>query len=145
MIGYHNSFGWILKLYRPGRGRFLNVPNGTFVTAVTLFFFVLSIPSAFAVTQCGSFEMVDLPGRVTLMTAFADGTATGIGYSIDNSGTQVIRYFDGQNWAEQDLPSAADGFIFGSSGSTPDGDAWFAGTRTVSVSVSYTHLRAHET
>ena len=89
-----------------------------FTTAVTLSFSMLSMPSASAVTQCGSFEMVDIPGRISLMTAFADGTATGIGYSSDNSGTQVIRYFDGLNWTEHSMPSEADGFIFGSSGSS---------------------------
>lgn len=95
--------------------------------------FMLAMNSAIATPQCGTFEMVEIPGRVSMMEAFPDGTIAAIGSSAQNPATQVIRYFDGQNWSNQNMPAEADGFIFGSSGSTPDGDAWFAGTRAVSV------------
>jgi hypothetical protein len=67
------------------------------------------------------------------LAAFDDGTLWAIGGSAVDPDTPVLRHFDGITWSEQALPPEADGFAFGASGSTPDGDAWFVGTRAYTV------------
>ena len=86
---------------------------------------MLATPSVSAVTRCGTFEMVPIPGMASHLVAFDDGTVWAIGGSTANPSTPVLRHFDGSTWSEQGLPAEADGFAFGSAGSTPDGDAWF--------------------
>ncbi len=94
---------------------------------------IVTMNAAYAVPQCGTFEMVSMPGRLTQLVPFADGTAVGIGNSTNDPRIQVLRYYDGLDWSEQSLPGEFDGFVFGAAGSTPNGEAWFAGTRSVSV------------
>jgi hypothetical protein len=85
-----------------------------------------SVQSLYAAPQCGNFEKVSIPGSLSLLTSSENGTATALGDG-------VLRYFDGTSWSEQGLPSESEGFHFGASGSTPDGEAWFAGTRVIDV------------
>lgn len=94
---------------------------------------MMTIQPASAVSRCGNFEMVPMPGRVLQIVPFEDGTASAIGYSSTGPTIQVLRHFDGETWSEQSLPSDLDGFAFGAAGGTPYGEAWFAGTRAFSV------------
>jgi hypothetical protein len=115
--------------------RFLSNPRSMlrFTTVIALCSTMLSVPSAFAVTRCGTFEMVEIPGQVLQIVPFADGTASAIGGSTNNPSLQVLRHFDGISWSEQSLPSEVDGFAFSASGGTSDGYAWFMGTRAHTV------------
>lgn len=99
----------------------------------TLIFINLVVLSASAASQCGLFEPISMPGRVTHMVPFADGTVAAIGSSASAPQTPVFRYFDGISWTEQDLPSELDGFAFSAAGGTPQGEAWFAGTQAYSI------------
>ena len=94
---------------------------------------MLAIQPASAVSRCGNFEMVPMPERVTEIVPFENGEASAIGSSADNPSVQVLRYFDGGSWTEQPLPAEAEGFAFGAAGGTPDGHAWFLGTRASTV------------
>ena len=91
------------------------------------------IPAVNAIDRCGSFEVVDIPGFASNIAALADGTAWAMGLSAGASFTPALYYFDGISWSDYPSPSEIDGFVFGASGTTPDGDAWFAGTRAYSV------------
>ena len=91
-----------------------------------------SIEDASAAPQCGTFEQVQSPGMMSLLTS-TGGNVWSLGASSSNSGARVLRRFDGVSWDEFSLPSAVDGFDFGASGSTPDGDVWFAGSRAYTV------------
>ncbi len=91
------------------------------------------IPAVNAIDRCGSFEVVDNPGFASNIAALADGTAWAMGLSPGASFTPALYYFDGISWSDYPSPSEIDGFVFGASGTTPDGDAWFAGTRAYSV------------
>ena len=103
-----------------------------------IFLSILSVLATYtslasAISPCGTFEMVPMPGRALLVTAFEDGTATAIGGSAADPAIPVLRHFDGDSWSEQSLPSEVDGYAFGAAGRTPDGHAWFAGTRAYTV------------
>lgn len=103
------------------------------LTIILAISFTLMASTASAISRCGSFEIVPSPGMISHLAAINDGTLWGIGSSDIDPGTAVLRHFNGHTWDEQALPSEADGFAFGAAGSTPDGDAWFAGTRSYSV------------
>ncbi|MCP5446323.1 MAG: PKD domain-containing protein [Chromatiaceae bacterium] len=94
---------------------------------------MLATSVAFAVSRCGTFDTVPVPGMTSHLAALDAGTLWAIGASAADSGVPVLRHFDGTTWSEQALPPEADGFVFGASGSTPDGDAWFSATRAFSV------------
>ncbi|MCB1823184.1 MAG: hypothetical protein KDJ54_00760 [Candidatus Competibacteraceae bacterium] len=94
---------------------------------------LLATLPASAVSRCGTFEIVPIPGMTSHLAAFDDGTVWAIGGSASAPTVPVLRHFDGSAWSEQPLPAEADGFAFSASGSTPDGDAWFAATRAYSV------------
>lgn len=94
---------------------------------------MLTVSNVFAEPRCGNFEMTPISGRISHMAPALDGTVTAIGLAADGTNNQVLRYFDGSSWSEQALPSELDGFIMGTAGGTPVGEAWFAGTRTFSV------------
>lgn len=94
---------------------------------------LLATPPTTAVTRCGTFEIVPIPGTASRVVALDDGSAWAVGSSAENALNPTIFRFEGGAWSHYDVPNNLNGFAFGAAGKTPDGDAWFAGTRSYTV------------
>lgn len=112
----------------------------------SLWFALFVVLTSFAVPQlagaavpCGTFQQIPTPNPGTTgnslvhLAANSDGTAWAVG-SLSGPATEpLLLYYDGSAWAQFPLPAEVEGIAFSSSGSTPDGDVWLAGTRAYTV------------